>query len=178
MGMTDPVADMITRIRNGSKARRKWVDIPASKLKREVARILAEEHFINNYRYIEDRKQGEIRVFLKYGNDEKPVIRGIKRVSKPGLRIYSRAEKLHAAYPYKPGAGNPIFDYGQPPARRLFRHKRPGRPDVIERIYARRADYHRLDFPDSLDLRQRPADYRHTLRGLRPADSTAITRRR
>ena len=94
MGMTDPVADMITRIRNGSKARRKWVNIPASKLKREVARILAEEHFINNYRYIEDRKQGEIRVFLKYGNDEKPVIRGIKRVSKPGLRIYSRAEKL------------------------------------------------------------------------------------
>ena len=94
MGMTDPVADMITRIRNGSKARKKWVDIPASKLKKEVARILDEENFINNYRQIEDKKQGEIRVFLRYDNVEMPIIRGIRRISKPGLRIYSRAGDL------------------------------------------------------------------------------------
>ncbi len=94
MGMTDPVADMLTRIRNGCKAGKKWVDVPASKLKKDLARILAEEHFIEHFRYIEDKKQGEIRVFLRYGSNEKPTIRGIKRVSKPGLRLYSRAEAL------------------------------------------------------------------------------------
>jgi len=94
MGMTDPIADMLTRIRNGAKAGKKWVDIPASKLKRELARILAEEHFIVRFHYVEDKKQGEIRVYLKYGSDERPIIRGIKRVSKPGLRIYSSAERL------------------------------------------------------------------------------------
>jgi len=94
MGMTDPVADMLTRIRNGAKAGKKWVDIPASKLKIEVARILAEEHFIKNYRYVEDKKQGEIRVFLRYDKEERPIIRGIERISKPGLRIYSRVEEL------------------------------------------------------------------------------------
>ena len=94
MGMTDPVADMLTRIRNGSKAKKKWVDIPASKLKKELARILAEEHYINNYRCVEDKKQGEIRVFLRYDNEEKSIIQGIKRVSKPGLRKYSHVEKL------------------------------------------------------------------------------------
>jgi len=94
MGMTDPVADMLTRIRNGAKAGKKWVDIPASKLKTEVARILSEEHFIKNYRYVEDKKQGEIRVFLRYDNEEKPLIRGIERISKPGLRKYSRVEEL------------------------------------------------------------------------------------
>ena len=94
MGMTDPIADMLTRIRNGSKAGKKWVDIPASKLKKELARILAEEHFIRQFRYVEDLKQGEIRVFLKYDNNEKPMIRGIKRVSKPGLRIYSGSDRL------------------------------------------------------------------------------------
>ena len=94
MGMTDPVADMLTRIRNGAKAGKKWVDIPSSKLKKEVARILAEEHFINNYQYYEDKKQDGIRVFLRYGHDEKPIIRGIERISKPGLRIYSHSEEL------------------------------------------------------------------------------------
>jgi len=94
MGMTDPIADMLTRIRNGSKAGKKWVDIPASRLKRELARILAEEHFIQNYRYVEDKKQGELRVFLKYDNNEKPMIRGIRRISKPGLRIYSSSDRL------------------------------------------------------------------------------------
>ena len=94
MGMTDPIADMLTRLRNGSKAGKKWVDIPASKLKEELARILAEEHFIQNYYVIEDRKQGELRLFLKYDKHKKPIIKGIKRVSKPGLRIYSHADGL------------------------------------------------------------------------------------
>jgi small subunit ribosomal protein S8 len=94
MGMTDPIADMLTRIRNGSKAGKKWVDIPASRLKKELARILVEEHFIKNFRFVEDKKQGEIRVFLRYDENEKPMIRGIRRVSKPGLRIFAGAEKL------------------------------------------------------------------------------------
>ena len=94
MGMTDPIADMLTRIRNGAKAGKKWVTIPSSKLRKEVARILAEEHFIKNYQYVEYDKQDEIRVFLRYDSDEKPIIRGIKRISKPGLRMYSRADNL------------------------------------------------------------------------------------
>ncbi|HUT64101.1 MAG TPA: 30S ribosomal protein S8, partial [Anaerolineae bacterium] len=94
MGMTDPIADMLTRLRNGSKAGKKWVDIPASKLKKELARILAEEHFIQNFYVVEDRKQGELRLFLKYDKREKPIIKGIRRVSKPGLRKYSRADGL------------------------------------------------------------------------------------
>ena len=94
MGMTDPIADMLTRIRNGSKAGKKWVDVPASKLKKEVARILAEEHYIERFKYLEDSKQGELRLYLRYGKDEAPIIKGIKRVSKPGLRKYSRADEL------------------------------------------------------------------------------------
>ena len=94
MGMTDPIADMLTRLRNGSKTGKKWVDIPASKLKKELARILAEEHFIQNYYVVEDRKQGELRLFLKYDKHEKPIIKGIRRVSKPGLRKYSRTDGL------------------------------------------------------------------------------------
>ncbi len=94
MGMTDPIADMLTRIRNGSKAGKKWIDVPASKLKKELARILAEEHFIEKFKYIKDQTQGELRLYLKYDHDEMPIIRGIKRVPKPGLRRYSRADKL------------------------------------------------------------------------------------
>lgn len=94
MGMTDPVADMLTRIRNGSKAKKKWIDVPASKLKKEMARILAEEHFIERYKFVEDAKQGELRLYLRYEKDETPVIKGIRRVSKPGLRRYSRAGEL------------------------------------------------------------------------------------
>ena len=94
MGMTDPIADMLTRIRNGSKARKKWVDMPASKLKKELARILAEEHFIDRYTYADDNKQGILRIFLRYQHNEKPIIQGIQRVSKPGLRKYSRSNDL------------------------------------------------------------------------------------
>ncbi|MDP2984773.1 MAG: 30S ribosomal protein S8 [Candidatus Latescibacter sp.] len=94
MGMTDPIADMLTRIRNGSKAGKKWIDVPASRLKKELARILSEEHFIEKYKFVEDKKQGELRLYLKYDHDEVPIIKGIKRVSKPGLRRYSPADEL------------------------------------------------------------------------------------
>jgi len=94
MGITDTVADMLTRIRNGSKAEKKWVDVPASKLKKELARILMEEHFIEKFDYIEDNKQGELRVFLKYDENDMPIIKGIKRISKPGLRKYAQADNL------------------------------------------------------------------------------------
>ncbi len=94
MGMTDPVADMLTRIRNAAKAKKKWVDMPASKFKKELAQILADEHFIEKFRCVEDKKQGELRIFLKYDNDDKPIIKGIKRISRPGLRKYSQADKL------------------------------------------------------------------------------------
>jgi len=94
MGMTDPIADMLTRIRNGSKAGKKWVSIPASKLKRELAYILTEEHFIERCVYHEDGRQGELQVFLRYDKSEKPIIKGIRRISKPGLRKYSPANGL------------------------------------------------------------------------------------
>ena len=94
MGMTDPIADMLTRIRNGSKAKKKWIDLPASKLKKELARILAEEHFIDRYTFSEDTKQGVLRVYLKYARNELPIIQGIQRVSRPGLRRYSRSKQL------------------------------------------------------------------------------------
>ena len=94
MGMTDPIADMLTRIRNGMKAEKKWVDVPASKLKIELARILSEEHFIEKYQYVQDKRQGGLRIYIKYDRDDRPIIKGIQRVSKPGLRKYSHADKL------------------------------------------------------------------------------------
>ena len=86
MGMTDPIADMLTRIRNGTKAEKKWIDVPASKLKKELAQILMDEHFIEKYTYIEDSKQSELRLYLRYDENEEPIIKGIRRVSRPGLR--------------------------------------------------------------------------------------------
>jgi len=94
MGMTDPVADMLTRIRNSSSARKKWVDMPASRLKKELARILVEEHFIDRFTYTEDSKQGVLRIYLRYDKNEQPILQGITRISKPGLRKYSRAKEL------------------------------------------------------------------------------------
>lgn len=94
MGMTDPVADMLTRIRNGAKAGKKWVDIPASNFKKDIARILEEERFIEKHRVVDDQLQGMIRVFLRYDEAEKPIIKGIRRVSKPGLRKFSASDKL------------------------------------------------------------------------------------
>ncbi len=89
MSMTDPVADMLTRVRNASSAKHARVDVPASKLKREIARVLAETRFIDNFAFIEDDKQGVLRLYLRYDSDNKSLIQGIKRISRPGLRQYS-----------------------------------------------------------------------------------------
>jgi small subunit ribosomal protein S8 len=88
MSMTDPVADMITRIRNANMARHDKVDIPASGLKEEIARILQEEGYIKSYRHMEDQKQGFLRIYLKYSKDKQRTISGLKRISKPGRRVY------------------------------------------------------------------------------------------
>ena len=88
MGMTDPIADMLTRIRNAASAGHKKVDVPASGLKREIARILSEEHFINGFTEAGEEKKKVIRIYLKYDPQNESVIKGIKRISKPGLRHY------------------------------------------------------------------------------------------
>ena len=94
MSMTDPVADLLTRIRNGSQAKKPAVDVPASNLKREIARILKEHKFINDTMDLPDNKQGILRVYLRYSAGDKPVIRGIQRVSRPGLRRYADADAV------------------------------------------------------------------------------------
>jgi len=86
--VTDPIADMLTRIRNGIRARHQRVDMPASKLKVEVARILKEEGYISNYKASEEGKKKVLRVFLRYGTDGESVISSLERVSKPGRRVY------------------------------------------------------------------------------------------
>ena len=93
MVMTDPFADCLTRIRNACRARQKRVDIPASKIKVEIARILLENHYIQNYKVLDDGKQGVLRVYLKY-HDDRPVLHGIERVSRPGLRVYRKRDGL------------------------------------------------------------------------------------
>lgn len=87
--MTDPIADMLTRVRNASSVQHDTVDIPASNIKREIARILLEEGYIKGYDVIEDGKQGLIRMQLKYGKNGEKVITGIKKISKPGMRVYA-----------------------------------------------------------------------------------------
>lgn len=89
MTMTDPIADMLTRIRNANVVKHETVDVPASNMKKELARILLEEGFVRGYDVIEDGKQGIIRVQLKYGQSGERVITGIKRISKPGMRVYA-----------------------------------------------------------------------------------------
>ncbi|WFA07643.1 30S ribosomal protein S8 [Tissierella sp. Yu-01] len=92
--MTDPIADMLTRIRNASNAKHDSVDIPASNVKKELAQILLNEGFIKGFDVIDDAKQGIIRVDLKYGNQKEKVISGIKRISKPGLRVYVKSDEI------------------------------------------------------------------------------------
>ena len=94
MQITDPIADMLTRIRNANTAKHETVDVPASNMKKAIAEILNEEGYIKGYQVIEDGKQGVIRITLKYGQNKEKVISGLKRVSKPGLRIYAGAEEL------------------------------------------------------------------------------------
>lgn len=93
MSMTDPIADLLTRIRNGSKAKKNAVDVPASNLKREVVRILKEHKFVKDMVELPDNKQGILRVYLRYQTGDKPVLGGIHRVSRPGLRRYFDAEQ-------------------------------------------------------------------------------------
>ena len=91
MTMTDPIADMLTRVRNANTVKHETVDVPASNIKKEIARILLEEGFIRGYDVIEDGKQGIIRIQLKYAQEGERVISGLKRISKPGMRIYASA---------------------------------------------------------------------------------------
>lgn len=92
--LTDQIADMFTRIRNAIQARKKTVDIPSSKLKREIARILYEKHFISKYAFIDDNKQGVIKILLKYDDKMNNAIQGIQRISRPGLRQYRTAANI------------------------------------------------------------------------------------
>ncbi|UJF33697.1 30S ribosomal protein S8 [Paenibacillus hexagrammi] len=94
MVMSDPIADMLTRIRNANIVRHETVEIPASKMKREIAEILKKEGFIRDAEYVEDSKQGIIRLFLKYGSNNERVISGLKRISKPGLRVYTKSQEI------------------------------------------------------------------------------------
>ena len=91
--VTDPIADMLTRVRNAAQARHRRVDMPISKLKVEVARLLKENHYIHDYKILDDEKHGVLRLYLKY-YQEKPVIRELRRVSKPGLRKYVSVQEI------------------------------------------------------------------------------------
>ncbi len=94
MSMTDPIADFLTRIRNANTVYKETVEIPASKMKKEMSQILKNEGFIRDYEVIEDGKQGILRLYLKYGPNKEKVITGVKRISKPGLRVYAKKEEI------------------------------------------------------------------------------------
>ena len=95
MSMTDPIADLLTRIRNGIQSHHDRVELPSSKLKVEIARILKSEGFISNYKLVEENKtQGVLRIYLKYSEDGEPVIHGIERVSRPGRRVYRNKQEI------------------------------------------------------------------------------------
>ena len=94
MHITDPIADMLTRIRNANDAKHETVEIPASNMKKQIAQILVDEGYIKSYNVVDDGKQDVIKVILKYGPNKSKVIRGIKRVSKPGLRIYVGSDEI------------------------------------------------------------------------------------
>lgn len=94
MQITDAIADMLTRIRNASSSKHETVDVPASNMKKSIAKILFEEGYIRGVESVEDGKQGVIRISLKYSYNKKSVIKGIKRISKPGLRVYASKDEL------------------------------------------------------------------------------------
>ncbi|RPH47980.1 MAG: 30S ribosomal protein S8 [Desulfobacteraceae bacterium] len=98
MAMSDPIADMLTRIRNAGKAKFNSVDIPGSKLKTELAKVLKNEGFIKNYKFLKDNKQGILRVYLKYGQDKNSAIFGIERISRPGRRTYVKNNELKPVF--------------------------------------------------------------------------------
>lgn len=94
MSISDPIADMLTMIRNAQQAKKETVDIPASKLKEEILKIIKTDRYILNYKRIDDGKQGLLRAYLRYAKNHKGVISGIKRISKPGRRVYVNKEKI------------------------------------------------------------------------------------
>jgi small subunit ribosomal protein S8 len=94
MNTTDPIADLLTRIRNANSSRHATVDIPSSRMKKSIVEILLQEGFIKNFELIEDGKQGVIRVALKYHGNKQRVITGLKRISKPGLRVYANRDEV------------------------------------------------------------------------------------
>ena len=94
MSLSDPIADMLTRIRNANLAMNEKVDIPASKISEDIIKILRSEGYITDYKFIENSKQGVLRVFLKYGPGRERVISGLQRVSKPGRRVYKKADEI------------------------------------------------------------------------------------
>jgi len=94
MSLTDPIADMLTRIRNAGQARFDKVDIPASRMKISLARIMKDEGFIKNYKLIKDNRQGVLRVYLKYSENQQPLIQGLRRISRPGRRVYAGHAEL------------------------------------------------------------------------------------
>jgi small subunit ribosomal protein S8 len=98
MAITDPIADMLTRIRNAGKAKFNSVDIPGSKLKAEMARVMKEQGYIRNHKFIKDGKQGILRVYLKYADDQAHVIQELQRISKPSRRVYVGAGDVKSVY--------------------------------------------------------------------------------
>ena len=106
MSVSDPIADLLTCIRNACKAKHKKVDVPTSKTKAEVVRVLLREKYINNFKSIDDKKRGLLRIYLKYDQKERPVIQGIERVSKPGRRVYIRR---HAVPKVQGGLGTALI---------------------------------------------------------------------
>jgi small subunit ribosomal protein S8 len=94
MAMSDPIADMLTRIRNAGKAKSKSVDIPGSRIKTEMAKVLKTEGYIRNYKFLSDKKQGVLRVYLKYNSDQTHSIFGLKQISKPSRRVYVKGKNI------------------------------------------------------------------------------------
>lgn len=94
MTMTDPISDFLTRVRNALGARHETVDVPSSKLKVEIARIMKEEGFIDNFKVVEDKTQGILRLYLKYGPENEDIINGMKRISRPGRRVYVGGDEI------------------------------------------------------------------------------------
>ncbi len=94
MAMTDPIADMLTRIRNGNLVNHEKIDVPASRVKKNIAQLLKDEGYIRDFEWINDGRQGVIRLYLKYGPNKEKVITGLKRISRPGLRVYVKRDDV------------------------------------------------------------------------------------
>jgi small subunit ribosomal protein S8 len=130
--MNDPIADMLTRIRNAGAAGHRRVDMPVSKLKIEIARILAENHFVLGYKVIDDGRHGSLRVYLKYTDEDRPVIRSLQRVSRPGLRRYVGAADVPRV---RSGLGIAILSTSEGVMRDRDARKRQVGGELIATVY-------------------------------------------